>query len=555
MNLYVMNKDFEAFGVIDYYESLIWNEKYSESGDFEIYLMADSYIFSLVQDGYYIYNPSAVVQKTMYVNKLQTNTDVLDGNRLIITGFSLERLLDRRVIWPQIDFHGLLQDGIKTMLEQNAINPTDTNRKIPGLYFKYNNDEKIKGLLLDGQYAGNNLYDTISEICKNNNLGFKIILTDDNKLEFSLYAGEDRSYSQEENDYVIFSHKFDNVISSEYMESSEALKNCCYVGGTKEKTTDAYRRYTVLDRGYSGLNRRESYVDGSSVSDTSSSGRKLTAIKYDAALKAKANEDLTDKTSTKSFEEEVENGQSFTFGIHYYIGDIVQLVDEYGHEGQARVSGVVSSDETSGTNTYPTFEMITNNLPDGYTELQYVKLGGTYVDTGYKCNPNTKITCDVNIQNGAAHIFGNEEDDETFRMNLYWNSEGRLHLRFGEVEVLKDDAKKFTTNERHNWDLDSYAGKVIMDDPEDEDKTGYEYTMIATRTGMAIHNLLIGAYNRSDYMSEHVLYSFKIYDQGVLVRNFVPAKNAELVIGLFDTVNEKFYSSDTSTPLVAGPRA
>lgn len=554
MNLIVMDKEFEAFGVIDYYESLIWNEKYTEAGDFELYLMADSYMFSTLKNGFYVYNPEAIVQKTMYVDRHETDTNVLDGDRLITKGYSLEKLLDRRVIWPQIDFHGLLQDGIKLMLDQNAINPEDTNRKIPRLYFKYNNDEKIKGLRLDGQYIGNNLYDTISELCKNNNLGFKIVLTDDNRLEFSLYAGEDRSYSQDENDYVIFSHKFNNIVSSQYIESNEALKNCCFVGGSKEKSDDPFRRYTVVDRGFSGLDRRESYVDGSSISDTSSSGRKLTAVKYDAALKAKADEDLTNKIAVKSFELEAENGQSFTFGVHYFVGDIVQMVDQYGHEGQARVTGVVSSDESSGKNIYPTFEMIVNNLPEGYTELQYITISNTYIDTGYYPNPNSRITCDVIVPN-EAHIFGNNESGELFGMDLFWRYDGHMQFFFGQSSVSKTDSNKFTINERHQWDLDSYAGKVIMDDPDDEEKKGYEYTMIATRSGQALNSLIIGGFNRRDYRQTYILYSFKIYDKGILVRNFVPAKNADLVIGLFDTLNEKFYSSATSIPLVAGPRA
>ena len=49
------------------------------------------------------------------------------------------------------------------------------------------------------------------------------------------------------------------------------------------------------------------------------------------------------------------------------------------------------------------------------------------------------------------------------------------------------------------------------------------------------------------------LYSCKIYDNGTLVRNFVPAKrNSDSVAGLYDTVNSVFYTSASSTAFSAG---
>ena len=40
------------------------------------------------------------------------------------------------------------------------------------------------------------------------------------------------------------------------------------------------------------------------------------------------------------------------------MGDIVQLVSEYGIEGKARVAELIRSQSTDGIDVYPTFTMI-----------------------------------------------------------------------------------------------------------------------------------------------------------------------------------------------------
>jgi hypothetical protein len=57
--------------------------------------------------------------------------------------------------------------------------------------------------------------------------------------------------------------------------------------------------------------------------------------------------------------------------------------------------------------------------------------------------------------------------------------------------------------------------------------------------------------NAGEY-STAKLYGLKIYSNGVLMRDYVPGiKNN--VVGLYDRVGDKFYSSGSGTPLVAGP--
>jgi len=566
MDIVVIDKNYEMIEVIDYYESLIWTERCFESGDFEISLMADVNVFGVLEEGHMLYYKGC--NQVMLLEQLNITTDVEDGDRLKISGRSLESLLDRRVIWPQIDIHGSLHDGIKKLVTDNAISPSDGNRKIPNLYWEDSTDSRVLDIRLDAQYMGENLYDTISSLCKANRVCFRIKLTDDFKMVAYLFYPDDHSYSQEDLDYVIFSPKFENISSSDYIESNKNLKNVCYIKGDVKNNE---RRSAVVDRGKSGLERRETYVDGSSVSNTTSSGRQLTAVKYNAALMAKGEETLVDKVATKSFDGKVENGQTFVYGEHYKIGDVVQIVDSYGHEGQSRVTEFIHSEDSNGIESYPNFEMITSQLPQDYVELQYIKLENAYVDTLYKCNVNTKVVTIFTVSkssNTYIHAFGNS-GDSNFPMYFSIYSSGKVAFAVDTDVVDKTDTTRIVLNERQSLDVDSPANKLTLNDPEEEAKNvmsdpgtrkymGYEYSLLTTRSGTATNNLLIGARSTTDYSTTDngmIMYKFQIYDNGSMVRNFIPCINPDLVVGLYDTINNKFYQSSTATPLIAGPRA
>lgn len=164
----------------------------------------------------------------------------------------------------------------QTMLNENIISPSIADRKISNFTFKPSTDNKVTGLTIDNQYTGDDLYTVIKGLCEENNIGFKIILTDDNKFEFSLYAGADRSYDQTENPYVVFSPNFENIINSNYYSSNANLKNVTLVAGEGE---GASRKTTVVGSG-SGLDRRELFTDARDISSDTEDGscRKMNIL-------------------------------------------------------------------------------------------------------------------------------------------------------------------------------------------------------------------------------------------------------------------------------------
>lgn len=352
MELLVLNTNYESIAVLDTYESLIWTDRYNSYGDFEMFFAMDESSLQYLKEDNYLWLKDS--EHTMIIEDIRIDADTEDGNHLVVTGRSLESILERRIIWGQRVFAGNLQTAIQTMLNECIISPSIADRKISNFRFVASTDPKITSLTIDNQYTGDDLYTVIKGLCEENNIGFKIILTDDNWFEFSLYAGVDRSYDQTENPYVVFSPNFENIINSNYFSSKASYRNVTLVAGEGEGTA---RKTTVVGSG-SGLNRREVFTDARDISSETEDGVTLSDTEYYAQLRSKGLKTLADHPITTAFEGEVEVTRLFKYGEDFYIGDIVQIANEYGNEGSAYISELIISRSEEGLSVYPTFKTI-----------------------------------------------------------------------------------------------------------------------------------------------------------------------------------------------------
>lgn len=351
MEILVLNTDFESVDIVDSFKSMIWTDRYNSYGDFEMYLTINSDILKHLKEDYYLWLKDS--EHCMIIEDSAINSDTEDGNHLIVTGRSLESILERRIIWGQKVLTGNLQLAIQTLLNDSIISPTIQDRKIDNFIFEPSTDPRITELTVDTQFTGDDLYVVIKKLCQSNNLGFKIVLNDNNQFVFSLYAGADRSYNQNVNPYVVFSPDFENIINSNYFTSKANLKNVTLVAGEGE---GASRKTTTVGSG-SGLNRRELFTDARDISSNVDGGT-LTNEQYIAKLKARGIENLSGYTSKTAFEGEVEATRLFKYGEDFFIGDIVQIANEYGHEGRAYISELIISQSEDGVSIYPTFQTI-----------------------------------------------------------------------------------------------------------------------------------------------------------------------------------------------------
>lgn len=406
MELLVLDKNFSIVGIIDQYESFNWTDRYNECGEFELTLLADKDLFDIVKTDYYLYFDQSE-KKYMIIEGLEIKTDYEKGNRLIVTGRSLESILDRRIIWSKTRF--ILQHNFQNSVLQlitNAFLKADnrfgtaaaTNRQVTDLVVAPVYDDASGGPLelkmkMDAvEYWGENIYEIIVDLCKSRDpeVGFKIIRrntrvgdlphTDGDtseKLAFSLYIGTDRSSENTAGRQpVIFSPYFENISDTDYYESVKTFKTTCLIVGqdktndqgvvTSTPTTSVYRGKTSTS--YKGLYRREVFCDASNIprtyreNDVEKEYDEQT--EYKPALQEEGRKLMSEDSnrSVKTFEGEVDYRTTYVYGVDYFLGDIVDVADIFGHEIQARITEVTFSDDEEGFSITPTFSMFDEEI-------------------------------------------------------------------------------------------------------------------------------------------------------------------------------------------------
>ena len=370
MDAYIFDQDLNSIAIIDTYKSFIWTDRYLGCGDFEIYIPATTKMLDVLKKDNYLSVEES--DRTMVIESIELEENAEDGDYLIVTGRSLESLLERRIIWGQKVLHGNFQSAIKELLNENAISPTNQNRKIPRITFRDSDNASITALTVDTQFFGDNLYEAVYALCKEKDVGFKIVQTDAGAFEFSLYLGTDRSYAQEVNPWVVFSLSLENLLTSNYLESDKTLRTVSMAAGEGEGSSRRLVEVQGSDTGTFGLSRRELYTDASDISatheveqtvtdpntgkaTTETVEQKFTDEEYDAQLTSKGKEDLATHLKTKTFESEIDATRQFVYGRDFTIGDIVQIVSKYGMESVSRVSEVVHSHSPSDSSITPTF--------------------------------------------------------------------------------------------------------------------------------------------------------------------------------------------------------
>lgn len=377
LEAYVLDTSFDIVKVIDNYKSFIWTERYFTCGDFELYLPASTELTDILKRDNYVQIKDS--DNVMVIEEVEVTIDAENGPYMKVTGRSLESLLDRRIVLDVIDYTGSLQNGVKRILNQNVISPTDPERKLGDWIFVDSTDDRITSLTLETYLYGENVYDCISNICVNNNIGFRVSLNSDRKFVFELYKGLDRSYDQEFRPVVVFSPDFDNILTSTYYESSKALKNCAIVfqeGGTYTISVPIYNNQgEIIDRidvetslpdiienvkadwYQSGLLRREIYMETSiNVDDNNLTSYNRRVVQMRTAGK----ERLSEYNISVAFDSSLDPSRQFIYGVDFFIGDVVQVRNEYGYESKARVTEMIRSNDSSGEQCNPTFTVIEN---------------------------------------------------------------------------------------------------------------------------------------------------------------------------------------------------
>lgn len=355
MDIDVLNERFDREAVVDTYSSFIWTDRYNLCGDFELWLPAAKGTADLFKKDRYLEIPSS--DRTMIIEETQVKTNYFDGNWFIVAGRSLESILARRIIAQKTVLTGNLQNGIQKLLDENIISPIDSKRVIPNFTFKPSTSAAITELTVDASYFGENLYDAISGLCVENDIGFKLLRVGTNQFEFSLYSGTDYSYAQDKRPWVVFSPDYDNLVGSDYRSSNTGLRTS--ILASYERSSDESVYTNIIEGEETGLARREGYlaaqIESYEHEDPENPDSTAEYQYYTEQLKSAAEEALGEARMTTAFSGEINGDVQFIYGRDFILGDLVQVINEYGMEHVSRVGEVMYSSSEKGERAIPTF--------------------------------------------------------------------------------------------------------------------------------------------------------------------------------------------------------
>lgn len=187
-------------------------------------------------------------------------------------------------------------------------------------------------------------------------------------------------------------------------------------------------------------------------------------------------------------------------------------------------------------------------LPDNYTELEYIESTGTqYIDTGIKSIKAPYIMEFKFYRNDEGNsdmtIFGQRSLGKfvnaysTYYETVFGNTAANTQLKKTEVLMILDSQKGVFQN-----------GSLVLSASSSSDRTssypGYMFAFHENEEG------------NPKWFLKGKLYFYKIFEQEKLTYLFIPARReSDNEIGLYDLVNNVFYTNSGTGTFTAGPNA
>lgn len=190
-------------------------------------------------------------------------------------------------------------------------------------------------------------------------------------------------------------------------------------------------------------------------------------------------------------------------------------------------------------------------LPDGYSQVDYlIGTGDEYIDTGYSPNNNSKMWLDYQPLSAQNRMYAGARSTST---NRYFT----INSGSSATAML---ASWGSTNNYKVGDMSTARHQTTIG----PDGIYYDGVLKTTPSQLTWslneHVALFGVYQNGEssasLLAEAYIYGAKIWENDVLVRDFIPCyRNSDWRAGFYDIVNDVFYTnaSSSSADFMPGP--
>jgi hypothetical protein len=243
--------------------------------------------------------------------------------------------------------------------------PNAAQLAIPGLGLKAFDDS---GDLIKVGIPYGPVYDALKELATTFEIGMQITLDSADDTSYSLgfrsYKGLDRTSSQSINPAVRFSPQMDSFTDIKELQSIAALKTLVYSfapglnpneGETDLRTVPGVS--ALSGQQYTGFDLRALQIFAEDITTDQIAGDPATLVNI---LNSRAYDALTDNHFVKAVDGEIVPDNQFKYGIHYNLGDIIEVEGNSGSVQPARVSEYIRAQDEGGERAYPSVSMLSS---------------------------------------------------------------------------------------------------------------------------------------------------------------------------------------------------
>lgn len=388
MKVYILNNSYERIAYIDHADSILWDKKYNDIGECEIYLPCSIDMLNILQKGFYVYREDD--EMICKIETIQIETDVEKGDYIIATAKDMNNILANRIVRNGFTYSGSVASFIKKLVVDNIITPEQTKRAFTNFTFNDSNFSDFTETININVTSGEDILELIKTTCKTFNYGFRVKYIELIKtLEFTLKKGKNKAMSTGV-EYVEFSPTYSNILSSNYKEDESNYKNVCYVSYKDSNEEIQLLLVFNTETEPAAEERKEVFVDATGLSReikieelelmfpytlrlegttyysnekvvASVSGDKIVVsdYTYSILLRTLGLNTLAERVKTQEFTGSVDIIDTYQYKVDYDLGDIVKVINEYGIGAEARITEIMESDDNeNGYSIEPKFEYI-----------------------------------------------------------------------------------------------------------------------------------------------------------------------------------------------------
>lgn len=355
--LYIFDRGINFQGIIEGYSSLRWVRRYSKCGEFELHCGLTDEALKLLKKGNIVWKRDDL--EAGYINHRHLKQDAEGKDVLVVRGKFLTGYLAQRIIWGTETLNTTSELAIRQLINSNAINPTNTERKIDLMALG-----EVKGHVetVNMQTSYANLLDKVEEIANTNELGIRTAIDIQNKqMIFDVYKGINRTAEQSINAPATFSREFENILEQEYIDSSINFKNLALIAGEGEGSS---RQLATIGCG-EGLDRYELFVDARDLQQGD-----LTNEEYISILENRGHNKLSEYTEIQTFDSRINLNSNLIYKKDFDLGDLVTCTSKkWGVTINTRITEIEEVYDSSGKQINVVFG---NNIPTLIDKLKAV---------------------------------------------------------------------------------------------------------------------------------------------------------------------------------------